>query len=545
MAQDIPFLDPSIERLDSELREDLAETGRSSLFWFNRAVMGFRDLTEDCHGPLCEFADVNEKQFKLMLMPRDHLKTSCISIGGTMQRQCRNVEQRQLLVNETATNARHFLGSIRSHAERNRVFRALYSDIVPKNTKAVTWNDEELVFNRQGNYPESSIEAIGMTGGKTSRHYTHITYDDPISEDSVKSEKVMTDAIHRMSTSLDLLVNPKVDTIWVVGTRWALHDVYSVWIKTFRDQLGRFVRSVYEDDRLIWPERFTPEIIALKREILGEYLFSCTQMNNPRNAELQDLNVDDFRFWQWDGEDHVILYGRNGEQLDRWRLDQLDITTTVDPAPAEKIEDDRNAVCTVGCSPKGQAIVLDSWAKRGSPMDMIRHLFWLKQRFGVRAFGIEDATYQKALKWIVKELGEERGLYLNVVPVRPGGKGKPHIRGLQPVMATGRLYIHPTHHILRNEAADYPLGEHDDALDALALQLQMWVGQMRPERWKKYQDSERKLLRVLQGRAVDPGAPVDAHGLVITPSSRTKGVLDVEDDETENVPQAWQEVVIG
>ncbi len=541
--QDIPNLDPSIERLPSDMRADLAETGRSSLFWFNRAVMGFRDLTEGCHGPLCEFADLNEKLYKLMLMPRDHLKTSCISIGGTMQRQCRNVEHRQLLVNETATNAQHFLGSIKQHAERNRVFRALYSDIVPKDTRKVTWNDSELVFNRQGNYPESSIEAIGMTGGKTSRHYTHITFDDPISEDAVKSEKMMKDAIGRMSTSIDMLVNPKLDTIWVVGTRWALWDVYSVWMDTFKGQLGMLIRSVYEDDQLIWPERFTPEVIALKRELLGEYLYSCTQMNNPRNVEIQDLNVDDFRFWSWIGDDQIQLYGRNGEELDRWYLNQLDITTTVDLAPAETVNSDRNAVVTVGCTPKGQAIVLDTWAKRGSPMDLIRHLFWLKQRFNVRAFGIEDVNYQKALKWIVKELAEELGLYLNVVPVKPGGPNKPHIRGLQPVMATGRLYIHPTQHILRTEAADYPLGEHDDVIDALALQLQLWVGQMRPERWSKYKASEQKLLRVLQGRSRD-NAPVDANGLVITPNRR-RGVLDEEDDEAENVPQSWQEMQIG
>lgn len=544
MAQDIPFLDPSIERLDSDMREDLAETGRSSLFWFNRAVMSYRDLTEGCHGPLCEFADRNKKHFKLMLMPRDHLKTSCITIGGTMQRQCRDPEERQLIRNETATNAEHFLGSIKQHAEKNRVFRALYSDLIPKDTRKVPWNNTELVFNRQGNYPEPSMEAIGMTGSATSRHYTHITYDDPISEEAVKSEKVMKDAIARMSTSLDLLVEQEKNSIWVVGTRWALWDVYSVWMDMFGSKLGRFVRSVYEDDQLIWPERFTPDGIALKRALLGEYLFSCTQMNNPRNTELQDLNVDDFRFWAWDGEQHVVLFGRNGEELDRWRLDQLDITTAVDLAPAETITADRNAVVTCGVSPKGQAIVLDTFGKRCTPLDVIRHMFWVKKRFSPRAFGIEETGYQKAMKWIVKELAQSADTYLNVVPVKPGGKGKPHIRGIQPLMATGRLYIHPCQHILRNEAADYPLGEHDDVLDALALHLQMFNHLMSPARWAKYQQSERKLLRVLQGKARDPGALVDVHGLVITPGSKNRGILDIEDDE-EDVPQRWSEVVIG
>lgn len=544
MAQDIPFLDPSIEKLPSDIREDLAETGRNSLFFFNRAVMGFHDLTESCHGPLCEFADQNEKQFKLMLMPRDHLKTSCISLGGTTQRVVKDPESRQLLANESATNAERFLRAIRQHAEGNRVFRALYSDIIPKDTRKVRWNDSELDFNRQGHYPEPSIDTIGMTGAVTSRHYTHITYDDPISEEAVKSEKVMKDTINRMSSALSLLVNPSKDSIWLVGTRWALWDVYSVWMDIFGDKLGRLVRAVIENDEPIWPERFNLETIALKRQAYGdEYKFSCLMMNNPRNPELQDLNVGDFRFWAWAGDDAVTLYDKQGTPTDKWDLSDLDITVTVDLAAAEKITSDRNAITTVGTSPKNQAIVLDAWGKRCTALDVIRKLFQVKRRFSPRVFGIEDVGYQKVLKTFLKQAADEAGLYFNVVPLKPGGKGKPHIRGLQPLMATGRMYIHPTQHLLRNEAADYPLGEHDDVLDSLALHQQLFRGQMSQERWAKYKESEKKLLNVLTGRVRDQGVILGIGGQVL---NSKRGVLDYDEDDPEYAqPQrGWQEVVM-
>jgi hypothetical protein len=544
VAQDIPFLDPSIEKLPSDIREDLAETGRNSLFFFNRAVMGFHDLTESCHGPLCEFADQNEKQFKLMLMPRDHLKTSCISLGGTTQRVVKDPESRQLLANESATNAERFLRAIRQHAEGNRVFRALYSDIIPKDTRKVRWNDSELDFNRQGHYPEPSIDTIGMTGAVTSRHYTHITYDDPISEEAVKSEKVMKDTINRMSSALSLLVNPSKDSIWLVGTRWALWDVYSVWMDIFGDKLGRLVRAVIENDEPIWPERFNLETIALKRQAYGdEYKFSCLMMNNPRNPELQDLNVGDFRFWAWAGDDAVTLYDKQGTPIDKWDLSDLDITVTVDLAAAEKITSDRNAITTVGTSPKNQAIVLDAWGKRCTALDVIRKLFQVKRRFSPRVFGIEDVGYQKVLKTFLKQAADEAGLYFNVVPLKPGGKGKPHIRGLQPLMATGRMYIHPTQHLLRNEAADYPLGEHDDVLDSLALHQQLFRGQMSQERWAKYKESEKRLLNVLTGRVRDQGVILGIGGQVL---NSKRGVLDYDEDDPEYAqPQrGWQEVVM-
>jgi predicted phage terminase large subunit-like protein len=310
----------------------------------------------------------------------------------------------------------------------------------------------------------------------------------------------------------------------------------SEWMKVFGDDLGRLVRAVIENDEPIWPERFTPEVIALKRRAYGdEYKFSCLMMNNPRNPELQDLNVEDFRFWSWVGEDRVALFDKNGNEVDRWYLSDLDITCTVDPAPAEKVNSDRNAVTTVGTSPKNQAIVLDAWGKRCTPLVLIQKLFQVNRRFRPRVYGIEDVNYQKALKHFLRQAAGEAGLYFNVVPVKPGGKDKVHIRGLQPIMATGRLYIHPTQNILRNEAADYPLGEHDDVLDSLALHQQLFRGQMSQERWAKYKESERKLLRSLKNPSRQ----------IILADPR-KGVLDIEDDDftDEEVNQRWQEVSI-
>lgn len=528
MAQDIPYIDETIVQLPSDIREDLAERGRRDLLFFDKGILGFKDMTVNCHGPMCVFADQNPKQFKLFLVPRDHLKTTTFTIGGTMQRVCRDPESRNLIANESATNAERMLRAIRQHAEGNRVFRALYSDLIPKDVRKVRWNDSELDFNREGHYPEPSIDSIGMTGAVTSRHYTHITYDDPISEEAVKSEKVMQDTINRMSTALDLLTDPSCNSIWLVGTRWALHDVYSVWMKVFGDSLGRFVRSAIEDGEPIWPERFSLETLAIKRQILGEYKFSCLMMNNPRNEELQDMNVKDLRFWHWaDDETTVVLLNEQGEEIRRVPLSKLDVTVAVDLAPAEKITSDRNALTTVGITPWNELIILDVWAKRCTPLAVIERLFELKQRFAPRAIGIEDVAYQKAFKYFLKRECERREVYMNIVPLKATGKKEVRIRGLQPILATGRIFAHPTQHILRNEMADFPLGEHDDTVDSLAMHLQMFRGQMSPERWDKYKKAENDLIRRLsRPKIIRPRRPWEA-----LPLSRKDWDEDDEGDE--------------
>lgn len=544
MATDLPFLDESIVKLPSDIREDLAERGRRDLYFFNKAVMGFADMTDDCHGPLCAFADLNPAQFKLFLMPRDHLKTTVLTIGATAQRVVKDPESRTLIANESATNSERFLRAIRQHAESNRVFRALYSDVIPKETRKFRWNDGELDFVRKGHYPEPTIDSVGMTGAATSRHFTHITYDDPISEEAVKSEKVMHDTITRMSAALPLLVDPSKHTIWFVGTRWALHDVYSVQMKNFGDRMARIVRAAIEDGQPIWPERFSLETLALKRNIMGEYKFSCLMMNNPRNTELQDLNVDDFRFWEWTTDGKVVLYDKEGLVLDTWELSQLDTTMTVDPAPPDQIAGrDRNAITLVGVSPKNQAIVLEAWGKQTNPLEVVDKVFEFKKKYGCRVVGIEKATYQMALKYFIRQRAEQLGIYLNIVPVKPGGRDKPHIRGLQPLMATGRFFIHATQHILRNEAADYPLGEHDDVLDSLALHLQLFRGQMSLERWAKYSESEKQLLtKIRQDRLIATPQQLK----LIGPGKNKPQDFDDEDfDEFDLPPRRQHESIIA
>lgn len=507
MATDLPGLDESVVRLPSDMREDLAERGKRDLFFLCKGVLGMRDLTPVCHMPLASFIDENPAQMKICLMPRDHFKTSVVTIGGTIQRVLRNPNERCLIANESATNAQRMLRAIRQHAESNKVFRALYSDLIPKSTTA--WNNEELIFNREWLGPEPTIDTVGMTGAFTSRHYTYITADDLISEEAIKSEKVMQDTIDRFSRFMSLLVNPTIDPIVLVGTRWGMHDIYSFAMKGWGSRAAIFVRSVIENDEFIFPERMNHDILGIKRQMYGDYLTSCLYYNNPKADNETGLNVQDLGWWEWNSDEtRILLYtNRGASRVEVESVDPatLDITTTVDPAPAETAASDRNAIVTVGVTDSGRAIVLDAWARRCQPMELIEYLFELHKRWHPRAFGIEDVAYQKVLKWFVRTEADRRGLYLNVVPVKPSDRHKRHIRGLQPIMATGRLFIHPAMSGLRQELYEYPTGQHDDIADALGLQQQLWRGIMSPERWAQYKQHEAELVAAALGRPVSAG----------------------------------------
>lgn len=501
--QDIPLLDKEIVLLPDDIRNDLAERGRRDLYFFAKAILGYSQMTIKCHGPLCVFHDQHPSRFKLSLYPRGHYKTSVLTIAKNAQRVVKDSNQRILIINEVADNSENFLSAIAEHFEQSPILRTLYSSVIPKKFK--TWSSKELLFNRTWRGPEPTISAMGMTSALTSRHYTHITIDDPISEEAVKSEGVMNDAITRIDKVISLMVNPEQDTFDLTGTRWALHDVYSAFMKKYGDKMARFIRgAIDEAGQPIFPELISLETLAQARRNMGEYAFSCLYMNNPRDIANQDFNVQDLKFWRWTtDESKVVTYDRNGEVEDVWDVRKLDITVSVDLAVSEKVTSDRNAIVTCGITPKGQAIVLDVWAQRCTPLEVIERLFWLKARFQPRVFGIEGVAYQKAFKYFLRAECERRGTYMNIeelkaIPSRRGtgnNSKEMRIRGLQPIAATGRLYVSPQQHTLRNEMADFPLGEHDDCLDALAHQLTMWRGFLSPERMERYRKSEQRLLQ--------------------------------------------------
>jgi predicted phage terminase large subunit-like protein len=510
--QDLPYLDEDIVRMPEDIRHDLAERGKNDLYFFSKAILGYRQMTTHCHGPLCVFHDHNPKRYKLTLIPRGTFKTSVLTIGKNTQKAVRDPNVRICIINEVAENAQGFLGTIRQHFEGNRVLRALYSDVIPKDLHK-NWNNQGLRLRRQWVGPEDTIEAMGIFSTLTSHHYTDLAYDDIISEDAVKSPQVMADTISRAGKFRSLMVSPSHSNLDITGTRWALHDTYSHFIKTLNrlgPQLAMYIRgAIGLNGELMFPELLDAETLAMLRDEYGDYMFSCLYMNNPRDVANQDFNVSNLRSWRWSAdEESVLLYGPPDETgyptiVREWRLDELDITVSLDPAISEAVNSDRNAIVTVGASPLGEAIVLDTFAKRCTPLEVIEHFFWLKRRYpNIRAFGIEGVAYQKSLKYFIKAECERRGVYMNIMELKalPSKRGTGNnskftrIRGLQPVVATGRMYTLPTQHVLRNEMADFPLGEHDDVIDALAMQLQMWRGLLSPDRLARYKASEAALI---------------------------------------------------
>ena len=458
------------------VRLSLREQCRRSTYIMAKAVIGFTDLTPALHGDMCRWIEGSTRR-KLGLVPRDHLKTSVWTIADTTRRIADNPNIRMLIGNETATNAAHFLRRIQAVFERSQMFRWLFPELIPDVGKT-KWSENEMLIPRTQDYPESTVEAMGVGGAVVSRHYTHIKLDDLVGKEASESVDVMRKTIDWYLYTESLLVAP-TDPIDVYGTTWTFKDLYS-WMQEHEEDIDFFHRKAIDGDRILWPERFPRhELERIKRKI-GSFKFSCQYQNTPYDPEQMTFDPGWLRYfeltgWEPDLETGSLLIRIEGQP----KPVRIVPVLLVDPAISEKSDAARSAVVCAGLTEDERVMVLEVWAERTQPLHMIEKIFEMATRWDpVLCVAVEGVAYQRALKGFIEAECIRRRQWLNVREVRPGNReGKTsRIRGIQPYAERGRLWIRrSTCRVLIDEFGDFPLGDTVDTLDALSYGPQVWI----------------------------------------------------------------------
>jgi len=311
------------------------QEAEADLFLFATAVLGLDRLTETLHYPVCQWLQRVPPYRKCYLLPRDHLKTS-IARALTMHlllqpretnvyfpgcrkpscalgvRSCTEPTHRHdgantriLYAGETSTNAEHQLRWIMGKFETNPLLRALWPHRCWANPQkeAKKWNESEMAIPRSLDFPESSIETIGVGGAVVGRHYDVMVKDDLITEKAANSPVVMETASEWHKSSRALFDHPDLGLEFILGTRWAPKDIYEELAQT-DPTVEVMTRAVVEgpDHAPIFPEMFTKETIARLQRELGPRFF-LLYMNNALSKDLTDFDTSEIRtFTLGDGQ---------------------------------------------------------------------------------------------------------------------------------------------------------------------------------------------------------------------------------------------------
>lgn len=309
---------------------ELRERAEGNLYAFTKGILGRSYLSPSLHTEVAQWAANKTFYRKLLLLPRNHAKTSIISHGLPchliIQPKDTNiylpgkagVDTRIMLAGETERRAANNLSVIQSAFETNRLLRALWPHCCWDNPRkqADKWNKIEMIVPRNTDYPDPTIQAIGVGGAITgARHDVHIK-DDLVSFEAANSVVVMETAISWHTASRALLDND-YSLEFIIGTRWAVHDLYEHIMHGGIMDGERFdkdhtvdvvVRSIVENGRVIYPEKFalqnTPGKISVTA-LMKEHgtMFPLLYMNSTADPSLVDFDMDEVRGFTFrDGE---------------------------------------------------------------------------------------------------------------------------------------------------------------------------------------------------------------------------------------------------
>lgn len=286
-----------------------------SLFVFAKGVLGRDRLTQSLHRHFCGWLTRTPPYRKMGLLPRDHYKTTIASHALPMhifiQPEEDNLyfpgrdgsEIRVLLGCETEARSMKHIRWIETQFESNAILRALWPhrcwEIPLKQSKK--WNEREMLLPRKRDFADVSLQAIGVGGAITGAHFDVLIKDDLISLEAANSQTVMATAIEWHVASRALMDDPDKSLEFIIGTRWAVQDLYQ-YIEENDPTVEILKRSIVEDGQPIMPEVFSLETVDRLRKEFG-VLFPLLYMNSAADPTLTDFSISDVRAFRIvDGE---------------------------------------------------------------------------------------------------------------------------------------------------------------------------------------------------------------------------------------------------
>jgi predicted phage terminase large subunit-like protein len=450
-----------LSQVPDEEVERIRRACRESLKFLCKEILGMRDWSR-VHDDLAVFMRRPSKR-KLILVPRNHLKSSIITKGWSIQQMLKNPDIRILIANATWDNSRKFLGSIQKYLTWGSVLPQYFGHFESQN-----WNQFDCtVKQRKAVLDSPTWVTTGVDKEQTSQHYDIIIADDLVGPQNVQTKEQRQKVFDYYLSLFDLLEPEGV--IVAPGTRYHQDDLYSRILEEAEEQKNWdvFLRTAFNPDgSILFPEKFTLEKLNEIRNKPGGKLHWFSQYeNNPINPEAADFKIEQIRFYEPGSPNPGSLY------------------LTVDPAISLSRDADFSAFVVAGQFSDRRIRVVDCLRRRVIPSDLVDQIFALVAKWKLHRIGLETFSFQKTLKYEIQRQQRARNIFFAVDELgrRNAGKEEPplskeaRIRRLQPYFEQGLIEIRRDMQELVDELVAFPRGKHDDMIDALSYQLDYLV----------------------------------------------------------------------
>jgi phage terminase large subunit-like protein len=447
------------------------EKCKTDLRWLLVNVLGRKDCDNDWVRARC--AEVRASpNGHLDLWARGHYKSTIITFALTIQDILNNPEITVGIFSHTRPIAKAFLRQIKREFETNEQLKALFPDILWANpvVQSPKWSEDEgIVVQRQSNPKESTVEAWGLVDGQpTSKHYRLLVFDDVVTRESVTTPEMMAKTTEALQLSFNLAAANSSRRF--IGTRYHFNDTYRTVMEagSVRPRLYPATHNGKVDGE---PVFFTKELLAEKRRDMGPYVFGAQMLQDPTADEKQGFKLEWLQYMSGPGT-------HRGQNL----------VIVVDAASSKKKGSDYTAMWLVGFGPDRKMYVHDMLRDRLSLTERADTLFAWHRKWNTRGQVLAVGYERYGLMADVEHFKDrmERENYRFAITELGGLMAKnDRIRRLIPWFEQGRLFLPPilnktnyegrtvdlVNSFKNDEYLPFPVGTHDDMLDALARVL--------------------------------------------------------------------------
>jgi len=433
------------------------------------------------HDPLCDFLQYAPTQDKLVVLPRNSLKTTICSILYPLWKATKDSNVRWMLTGNSEDNARNNVSTIMGIVEQNKMYGAMFADRIPE-FKKVRWSPSHADMNRSFKHPNATFEAVGVGTNVTGRRPTDIIEDDtvyPKKDQMTQQEMMPTRDDIQKAVGFHKLTLPLVDDIDTgerifVCTRWASYDAANHIKENEVGGEGRY--SVYdrpardpETGSLNYPSFYTEAKLRALKSNLGSFMYAMLYENNPLSSEFMKIRPEWIRYFHSDKDGNfvdtktglIVCTKGEGRRM-----------ITVDPAdtPGEKSAAQCFSVA-VACTNTEAGLFVEKYVRgKWSDVQLAKETIDMSTKLAIPRIRIEVDRYPHMVNTFRIEGNSRANTRYSFEPVKTRGrrKNEDRIMNIAALAEDGLLWLRRNMDEMENEMYTFPNGSTNDLIDALA-----------------------------------------------------------------------------
>ena len=317
--------------------------------------------------------------------------------------------------------------------------------------------------------------AAGVGGPITGRGAHVLIIDDPIKNRDDAESETNRSSIWNWYTSTAYTRLAPGGGVLIILTRWHDDDLAGRLLTKMKEKEGdewdviQYPALATEDELFrkkgdaLHPERYDETALQRIKRAVGPRDWSALYQQNPVADDGEYFTRDMFRWYS---------------AAERPPLDELHCYTSWDLAIGKNEANDFTVGITVGVDRQDNIWVLDIKRFKKGSLEIVEAILDMWVRWKSKITGVERGQIEMAIGPLLNQRIRERSLYSFFYEgLKPGKRDKQtRARSIQGRMQQGMVYFpkgDDTVQIMVNEFLRFPMGVHDDCVDALA-----WIGLM-------------------------------------------------------------------